>query len=353
MAEYPFTPQDLAKYPFIPQASEYVQSLEHRTTDLESPEYSKIVDRAEMRIEEAMYKALVSDQTRNIEIEILSFPIAVMMVVSIKDSSLGKRYALAEANRTLAFLREEKNVQKLTFIAHLFKLKITPTEIYDPKLQATKPGFAIDFVSYLKDASVFHESKWKLVNRTMQRGKVYITKGEVVRLLAEEIKSYVEKKLDSEIDFVVPKAIAERVQKLKELYNAQKGKIQEEEMPKETIIDAFPPCISKLYNTALAKQHLSHIERFTLTTFLLNSGMTVENVIECFRPTSDFIEKTTRYQVEHIAGGRGSRTKYIPPQCITLRTHRICPGRDEICEKVRHPLAYYRKKLKVVKTQTS
>jgi len=79
--------------------------------------------------------------------------------------------------------------------------------------------------------------------------------------------------------------------------------------------------------------------------------MTVESVIDLFRSLSDFNERMTRYQVEHIAGGRGSRTKYIPPRCDTLRTHGVCPGMDDICKTIRHPLGYYRRKMRVVRTE--
>jgi DNA primase large subunit len=128
-----------------------------------------------------------------------------------------------------------------------------------------------------------------------------------------------------------------------------------EEMPKEVIMDAFPPCIRELRASALAGRHMSHVGRFALTSFLINSGMTVDAVVDCFRSASDFNERMTRYQAEHIAGGRGSRTKYIPPKCETLRTHGVCPEMDEICRTLRrrHPLAYYRRKLGQMKTLSS
>jgi DNA primase large subunit len=269
-----------------------------------------------------------------------------MMVTYGNDLSLKRRYALAEANRAYNLLRKEEE-QKLLSIAQLFNWKIRTIKIYDEAFQATIPYFAVNFVKYLKNVSIFHESRWKLVNRLIQKGDVYLTKNEVARLLAEEVRSYIEKKLDQKIDLLLSKALTDRVEKLKKLYINLQGKKYEEEMPKEIIIDAFPPCISRLYNTAFTKQHLSHIERFTLTSFLLNSGMTVENVIECFRPTSDFSEKMTRYQVEHIAGIKGSRTKYVPPKCDTLRTHGVCPGINDLCRKIRNPLNYYRRNLRM------
>lgn len=341
----------MAKYPFIPQAAEHVQNLNLQITELDRPEYRSIVERAEERIREAVEGKIVSFREGKEEVETLSFPVALMMVAYGNDASLKKRFALGEANRALTLLKKEDE-QNLISIAKLFNWKIRPAKEYIENTKVSMAGFTMDFVSYLKNTTMFHESEWKLVNRTLQKGEVLVTKDKVARLLAEQAKAYIEKKLELENDFVLSKTISDKVENLKQLHSSMKGNIREEEALTETVIDAFPPCISKLYNTTLAKQHLSHLERFTLASFLLNSGMSVEDVIECFRPTSDFNEKITRYQVEHIAGRGGSRTTYSPPDCRTLRTHRICPGGDEICERVGRPTTYYRRKLKVVKNQT-
>lgn len=344
------TPTDLAKYPFTPQAAGHVQELDHRIDEIENQEYAKIVETAEQRINEAIDRRQISyPLSPSSEIELLSFPIAMMMIASSNDQSLKKRYALAEAKRAATLLRrEDKN--KMIAISRLFNWNIKPVNIYIKHLEATIAGFSLDFSSYLRNSTVFHESKWKLVNRRLLHGEVFMTSEEAARLIAEEVRVNIEKKLDPKIGIDLPLSLINRVDKLKALYSELK-KTREEEMPKEVTTDAFPPCINRLYNTALAKQHLSHMERFTLTSFLLNVGMPVEKVVECFRPTSDFSEKITRYQVEHIAGETGSRTKYTPPQCGTLRTHRICPGREDICTRIWHPLSYYREKFKNIKSQ--
>jgi len=340
-----FTRSDLAKYPFTPQAAEHVQALDLQIADLASPEYAPILNRAEKRIEEAILYALVSEQQRNDEIEILSFPIAVMMVSTTKDPFLKRRYALAEAKRAYNLLKLE-NKDKITQIANTFNWKIKPTK-------TETADFALHFTDFLRNTAGFHETKWKLVNRIMLNGEVLLTRDETARLLAEEVRAHIEKKLDTKMGLELPQDIGNRVERLQQLYASRKGKMRLEEMPKEIVIDAFPPCIRQLYNTILSGRHISHIGRFALTTFLINSGMSVDNVVDLFRSLSDFNERMTRYQAEHIAGGRGSRTKYIPPKCDTLRTHGVCPGMDEICrERVRHPLAYYRRKLRIIKAPT-
>jgi DNA primase large subunit len=341
----------LAKYPFTPEAAKHVKELDLKTTELDNPEYSRIVERAQERIEEAITNAIVTDQTRNMEIELFSFPIAVMMVAASKDSFLKRRYALAEAKRAYNILKQEDE-QKLTEVAETFNWKIKPAKHNANTLQTNPSDFTMHFTDYLKNTGNFHESKWKLVNRTMLDGETYITKDEAARLLSEEVRGHVEKKLQTEIDIKLPPAIEKEIERLKQMLDSRKGKIRQEEMPTEIVIDAFPPCMRQLYDMAPGGRHISHIGRFALTSFLINSGMPPETVIEHFRPTSDFSEKMTRYQVEHIAGGKGSRTKYLPPRCETLRTHSICPGRDETCGRVKHPLTYYKRKLRDIKAQT-
>jgi len=338
------TRNDLAKYPFTPQAAEHVQTLDLKITDLTSPEYAQVLDRAEKRIEEAILYALVSEQTRSDEVEILSFPIAVMMVSTTNDPLLKRRYALAEAKRAYNLLKQE-NKEKTTQITDIFNWKIKPAK-------SETADFALHFTDFLRNTTGFHETKWKLVNRTMLNGETLLTRNETARLLAEEVRGHIEKKLDTKIGLELPPGITNRVERLRQLYLSRKGKMRLEEMPKEIVTDAFPPCIRQLYNTILSGRHISHVGRFALTSFLINSGMTVDNVVDLFRSLSDFNERMTRYQAEHIAGGRGSRTKYIPPKCDTLRTHSVCTGMDEICRRIRHPLAYYRRKLRIMKKAT-
>jgi DNA primase large subunit len=330
----------LAKYPFTNEAAEHVKELDLKIEDMSGP----ILTRAEQRIEEALLKALVSTQLHNDEIEITSFPVAVMMVASTADTLMKRRYALSEAKRAYNLLNEESK-DKILKIASAFNWKI--------RLADNRPPyeFALSFMDYLKNATRFQAKEWKLVNRVVVDGEVYLTKDDTARLLEEVVRAHIEKKLDVKGKFALPQNVAEQVERLKQTFIRQKGKIQFEEFPKGVVISAFPPCIKNMYDGIRSGHHLSHIGRFALTSFLINIGMTTENVINLYRSLSDFNERLTRYQVEHIAGGRGSRTRYIPPQCSTLRTHGVCTGMDEICKEIRHPLAYYRRKLRTIETK--
>jgi len=339
------TRSDLAKYPFIPEAGKYIESLEVKIDELANADLEPILTRAEARVEDAILSNTTGKPSHQDDVEISSFPIAVMMVAASANSHIKRRYALAEAKRVSTLLEDETE-EKIVAVARNFNWDIKAVKFNVGSLTF---DFALYFPYFLRNAANIQDEKWKLANRLMLKGEVYITKNEASRLLQEEVRRYIEGKLNIEVR-ALPQNVMERVERLKRLFTEMRGKIQTEEIPKEVMIDAFPPCIRELRKSALAGRHISHVGRFTLTSFLINSGMTVENVIECFRSASDFNERMTRYQVEHIAGGRGSRTKYIPPKCDTLRTHGVCPGMDENCSRIRHPLTYYKRKLRTMKT---
>ena len=81
-----FTKRDLARYPFLKENMEYVKTLNMKIEDLINPEFAKILQRAEERVEEAILYTLVGRKTRNDEIEILSFPVAIMLTIATQNS---------------------------------------------------------------------------------------------------------------------------------------------------------------------------------------------------------------------------------------------------------------------------
>lgn len=335
-----FTLNDLAKYPFLKEATEHVKKLDVKIEDLANPDLANVVERAEERVEEAILYTLVSRRQRNEEVEILSFPVATMLVVATENSFIKKRYALAEAKQVYADLSLEPK-EKIMAIAENFGWKLVANDRADMPCE-----FSLSFVDYVRNTSSMHEGKWKLVNRLLGKGNVYLTKSETARLLCEEIRKHIEERLQVREQPIFPATIAEIAEKIKKLSLEKIGKAEMEGFPKEMVQTAFPPCINALYQAFTSGRHLSHVGRFTLTSFLVNVEMSPAKVIELFRNFSDFSEKMTRYQVEHIAGEKGSRTSYLPPKCDTLKTHGICVNPDGLCEGIRHPLAYYRRKLR-------
>jgi len=177
--------------------------------------------------------------------------------------------------------------------------------------------------------------RWRLVNRVVQQGTVHLEPGEIDELIRERIRVI----LVDQMPLRVPTGICERLEPVTREISAayqqqileQFGEIQEE---------AFPPCISALIQAITTGANLTHMGRFAITSFLHTIGMSVTEIAEIFARAPDFDLEKTMYQVEHISGGGG--TEYTPPSCPTMRTFGLCVNRDKDCERVNHPLSYYR-----------
>lgn len=338
---------DLARYPFSAQAGVLVQNLAVTVDQLGDPAFTGVVERAKARVSEAIELGLVSSQTNDLTVEMMSYPVAILLVSVIGDPFLNRRYANAEGKRASRLLEKESDAKLLLLATDSFKWR----SLVNPDGDADRHPLLIHFADYLRNAAGFHEGRWKLVNRVLKDGYVRITKADAARLLEVEVENAIRERLSSRIEFTLPEPVRLRVDELRQLVELNRSRMGGEALPKEVIIEAFPPCIRSAYEGMLSGRRASHMERFALTSFLVNIGMDLEDIIKLFTSVSDFDEELTRYQVMHIAGQTGGRTRYTSPTCSTLRTHGICLNPDTLCKGLKHPLVYYRRRLKAINNQ--
>ncbi|MGQ9721117.1 MAG: DNA primase regulatory subunit PriL [Candidatus Jordarchaeum sp.] len=330
-----YSKADLAKYPFIVEAQKYIESLNLDIEDLASSEYSSVLKRGMERVLEALENGYVSYQG-NAHVELLSFPIARLFVESLGDEYLRRRYAVAESKRADKLLANEEDDKLINIVKETFRwavekaLKRVGGRFYEYKLKVN---------NYLEYAPYFQDKYWKLVNRVLDEGYVYVRKIDVARLISEAVKWRLMEKKGKPSE--LPPAMKEMINTIRIKLENQKIDRGIDEGISEVSKEAFPPCISKMLSVTLAGGNLSHHARFTLTSFLINVGISVDELIQIFSNVPDFDENMTRYQVEHIAGIIGGGTKYTPPACNTLKTYGICE-KNEWCKNINHPLSYYR-----------
>jgi DNA primase large subunit len=334
-----FTQNDLAKYPFLKETAAHMKKLNLKIEELANPEMGQILNRAKERVENAILSVSVGKKLEDY-VEIPSFPVAIMLAIATTNSFIKKRYALAEAKQAFNDMQFETR-EKIMAIALDFAWNLESNRNSEIPFE-----FALNFADYLRNTVHLRDMKWKLVNRILVSGQVYLNQHDIARLLQEEVQRRIEKRLDATELPSFPEKITEMAERLLELAKERIGQEEMEGFPKTVTQSAFPPCIVALQEAVEKGHHLSHVGRFTLTSFLVSIGMPSEKVAELFKSFSDYNERLTRYQIEHIAGERGSRTRYTPPQCSTLQTHGVCVNQDVLCRWVRHPLAYYRRKLK-------
>lgn len=329
----------LAYFPFINAASKYVESLDLELDELFSERaFEQVRERGKIRVLEAIGDGI----TRNVypdrvsaEKELLSYPVARILISCIKDSYLIKQYSLKEAKSSYEKVKE-LNDDELKDLALDFNINAA----FDGKRAF------IHFTDYIRYANVIHELKWKLVNRNIDHGKVSLPREDFFRIIEEAIR----KKIEFGLPLAVPPHICTLLgQYLEDIRNAltmRKSKFSIEEF-KEIMPDCFPPCITYAISNVRAGVNLAHSMRFALVSYLLNIGMNTDGIIELFKVSPDFDEERTRYQVNHIHGATG--TTYTSPSCATMVTYGNCYGKEALCNSISHPLSYYRKKAWILK----
>jgi DNA primase large subunit len=324
--------EDLAKYTFLPEAGDYIRANEISLTDLASPVFKEVVKRAEERVLEAIKTTKVSDKRLvNRDVEIMSFPVALMLVRSTNLNHLMDRYSLAEAVRTESLLKQEDNEKIIEDIFQTFLgVKLERSSV--PNF----PGFKIGLSDYTKRAVKFHKPEWKLVNRIVQDGKVYVSQTDLIRLIREEIR-----------DLILQRLKATKVPKLSGELDATVKKLIELTPPPRSSFttlniapEHYPPCVKESLRLLEKGENVPHYGRFLMATYLLAVGKTVEQIMDLFPKSPDFKRSVTQYQVEHIAGIKGGRTKYSVPSCKTLQTHSFCFKDPVKCYEISSPLQY-------------
>src|SRR5690606_381528 len=157
---------DLAKYPFLNEAGEFLRESGFGWDELERPDMKDIIDRAAERIEIEVSGNIYEELDRY-EIEILTFLVSLIMVKSISLEPVLRKFALAEARRAEKFLTEDlkrqNEMQKQSLFAKIFE------DLFNLKISAAEDRrlFKVKVADYLSRSSHFHEQEWKLINRVV------------------------------------------------------------------------------------------------------------------------------------------------------------------------------------------
>lgn len=266
--------------------------------------------------------------------EIVSFPLAVMLAAAVGDKWLQKRLALYESRRVEAFLSgEDDGVLEAVWI----DLGLKAGRCGPDEAERTGFPYKISVADYLRLVKGIDGAEWRLVNRTVWKGWVYVTRRELIRLIAEEVESRILKRLEEVKVSKIPDPIKETVERIRGMLATRFARAlpKAEDSRDET---RWPPCMVALKNALLSGSKVGHFGNFAFASFLLSSGYSVEEVVAFYSQRPDFNERIARYQVEHIAGLRGSRTKYSIPSCQTMKAHGLCVEEGRLCPKgIRSP----------------
>ena len=333
---------EIAKYPFLADAGQYLKvkgfTLEQFGSD---PDLKQLVDKAFERIQVAadgkIYKSdLIGDQASKEAVlprEVFSFLLAIVLLKLCGMHTLIKRFSLAEARRAEKYLEkdlgnisdESKKELAIKVIDDLFSVQVEKLDDY----------FVISVSDYLKHSINFHEREWKLINRHVENGQVFLTPHETVRLIRKELGTYINSKI---INAKTPTMIPGFESSVNKLVSLSKKFITFTVTTGE-----YPPCIKHAIEELEKGENLPHSGRFMLGTFLLSKGQSVEQIAPLFKNAPDYNQRVTLYQLNHLAGTSGGGTQYFCPSCEKLKTQDLCFAIPE-CDNIINPLQFGKKR---------
>jgi DNA primase large subunit len=310
-----------ARYPFTQEAKSYLNSL---GMDLNSVDDS-ILEYSIKRIKSALAGApeygreqAKSQNEAQLRNEIISFPVAKILVSLSENRALRSKFAKAEALRVYSAMQRENEESTHALASQLFTV------------EKKKDQFLIPFQQYLQ--YVPQEKEYSLVNLELSKGKIRLDKEKLAKLVGQYVyhsvmNSKINKKEIKNKMFIVFSD---------ELKQDKRYVVQEELGAVE--FEAFPPCMKRIYQDLQSEGKVGHIPRFVFSTFVASIKMPITEAVGLFKSQPNFNEKKTRYYLEHSYGIKSS-TKYSVPACAKIESYGICHRVPEC--RWKHPMTYY------------
>ena len=362
----------LARYPFLPQATEWIQKLavEHEIDldELLDGEWmEKARSRARIRLIDSIESkdgvAVVGGDIFTEEgriIEAFSFYYARLVVFASEDERLISRWAQAEATRAEQVLtRDSENLEIIakTFISEIDKdVDINQTKqslntTNSRKLRQSQDGnlWKIGMADFIEICPKITGARWRLANAQISKGKItlfneqqYSSSAKLARLLRERIKHHIEQEALQKmqnIDMELAMRLAEPVGMVRNLMASKASEAINLVGAEES---DWPPCMRKIIADLANGVIVNHFGRVFLASISAKLALPEESCIGFFRGAPDFNEGTTTYQVNHVYNG-----EYTPASCGKLKVNHNCPvlpGDDRLCDIswMDHPLKYIR-----------
>jgi len=295
-----------SKYPFTSVAKDIVKNTDYTLTP-------SLIALAEARVYDAILGQLktipISADDDYLLKNVYAYPLSNIIFSSMNNYTFAKRYACAEADRMVQYLKKDQSAEPI--ILKELNLNLINSD-KDYKLQ---------FIDYLVHAPTTDD--YMLVNSKLEGGYVYLTELQKFDIIANSIS------------LKILSSIPPSTQKLP-AYAKKSADLVRSKLPTPKTEAKFnghvAPCMTKLISNMRKGINLNHNSRWSLAVYLVNIGWENEKIVELFANSSNFDRRTTEYQISYL------REKgYSVPSCDTLNSYGVCPGK---CG-AKHPLNYW------------
>ncbi len=337
-----------ARYPFLDAAREAVESAD---VDLASAitDEGPIVARAYDRVRGAIEDGDIGEPHRSTRVELLSYPVARVLVSLVDEPGLVECYARAEATTAFERFRAASEGAELRSVASndldmddlLRELDLARRVERGDSSDPDGRDVRVDVTAFLDLTGELGEEEWRLSRRALADGWVVVSHRELEALLQEAIRSRVADGLPLSVPDPIADALTGEVEEIQSLLA---------DVDRSWNIDAvepdrFPPCVSALLERVRAGDSLPRHSRFSLVTFLATAGMETDAIVDTVVEGSSVSADELIEQVTHLREDEGASI-YPPPSCATMQAYGDCVNMDALCETIAHPMSYYERRLR-------
>lgn len=325
--------RSVARYPFRDAAREAVREVApsiDRLVDAEGP--SAVVERAKDRVERALTGETTGPTHPDPEVELLSYPIARVIVSLVDDPLVIDRYVRAEANTAVERFRADRDADRSDGLDERDLL----TEL-DVEFRERDGRVGIDRVTYLRLAPDLDGDDWRLVNRPLADGWVALDRGELDDVLGAAVRD----RVGRDLPLAVPEDLAEG---LSEVVSAVEERLGHPTLPAEfEAVDParFPPCMQALLERVHAGDRLAPRSRYALASFLTSIGVASDELGSVLETS---VPDELAGMAAAVEGGEGP-TQFPPGSCRTMVVYGDCVDPDGLCDRIDNPLEYYGRRL--------
>jgi DNA primase large subunit len=330
-----------ARYPLLGASREAVEEAEVDLADL-LRERGPSVERGVERVERALLAGTVAPESRwGTRAELLSYPVARVLVSLLSTPGVVEKYASAEAALAHRRFTEDFDDDARLRSTDRERLSLDALLADFDLATAVRPtgdgGFRIDATAYLRLASGLEADRWRLVSRELRDGELPVSRTELYTLLREAVRRRVAEGLPLSVPDGVADALSGEVERLREAIADVDADLAG--APDAVVPELFPPCVRALLDRAGADGELPPDARFALVAFLSGLDLDADDVVELHGTDDIDTAESLRYQFERLADERGPA--FPIPSCATMVDRGLCVNPDEVCEEITHPVAYY------------
>ncbi|MFB6133020.1 MAG: DNA primase regulatory subunit PriL [Halanaeroarchaeum sp.] len=331
-----------ARYPFMEGAREAVEEAGVDLTDVVATDQD-VVERALERVTRSLTDREVGPMARSTRVELLSYPVARVLVSLVDADVARRRYATAEAATAADRFRAEFDddaEMRSVGTTHLSRDVLLREFDLSVAVRRNGEAYRMDVGSYLEYTASLRGDDWRLTARALADGTVSIDADDLDRILEKAI----EDRVLADLPLSVPDPIAEELEREVATVEETLADLEFTRDIDTVVPELFPPCMQHLLDRVQRGDHLPHHSRFAITSFLTNVGLATDEIVDLYQVNPGFGREMTRYQTDHIRGD-SSPTEYTAPACATMKAYGDCVNPDDLCDAISHPLSYYEVKL--------